>query len=310
MNDVILRQEDIDRFTAILSRLAYKARLLLTILVHKDGHLLSAHGSQTADTTALAALISANFSSTMAIANVIGEKEFRTQFHRGKVKNVFVALVDDNSYLVAVFDDQTTIDIVRVYTEEYTEELGKALQLCYNNTADDLDLGSDDLSMLSEKPEQAAPTPKAPVAPPAQPQQPSPVAQPAPRVQQQPAAPVEQPAPPMQPASPPTPAGPSVLAPVQPRVLEHTVRPSTKPAPEKPVYAPAMSDELQKAAASISSRHASEIQYNPAKKVTEKPSVSSNYLKKKAHEVRSSEEMKSNKGGILSHMFGKQKSDE
>ena len=311
MSDVILRQEDIDRFSAILSKLAQKARLTLSILVHRDGHLLASVGSQAADTTSLAALVSANFASTIAIANIIGEKEFRTQFHRGKNKNVFVSLVDESTYMVSVFDEQTSIDIVRVYTEEYGQQLVACLLQCYANTLDDLDLDIDDspafavdtdtpISALSQQamglaaPEifnhpQSAAVEQPPVDPPPAPAQ----------LQYQ--QPVSRPDPP---------EAPLPLPPVQPRALPHTVRathpsPVEKPAP-RPMPQPVTTEtELARAAASISSRHANEIQYNPARR-TDAPPINADYLKKKAAEIRSAEEAKA-KGPLFNRVFNSKK---
>ena len=300
MSDVILRQEDIDRFSAILSRLTLKARLMLAVLVHKDGHLLASVGTHSADTTALAALVSANFSSTIAIANIIGEKEFRTQFHRGKNKNIFISLIDDNTFVVSVFDDQTSIDIVRVYCEEYSGDLVKSLERCYANSGDfeplDLELNAAPLDVMGETPSRPIPVqsqtaPEAPAAPEAAPAAPkAPAGQPS-------AAPV---------------AAPSSLPPVLPRSLPHTVRAPSKQVAEQPADTTPPSGakpvttetELARAAASISARHATEVQYNPSKN-TAAPSINAGYLKKKAHEVRSSEEIKSK--NPLSKIFSKQK---
>jgi predicted regulator of Ras-like GTPase activity (Roadblock/LC7/MglB family) len=304
MSDVILRQEDIDRFSAILSRLTLKARLMLAVLVHKDGHLLASVGTHSADTTALAALVSANFSSTIAIANIIGEKEFRTQFHRGKNKNIFISLIDDNTFVVSVFDDQTSIDIVRVYCEEYSGDLVKCLERCYANSGDfeplDLELNAAPLDVMGETP--ARPIPVQAQAAQASPPVSAAAAEPAPAAPKSPAA---------QPSAAPA-AAPSSLPPVLPRSLPHTVRAPSKQVAEQPADTTPPSGakqvttetELARAAASISARHATEVQYNPSKN-TAAPSINAGYLKKKAHEVRSSEEIKSK--NPLTKMFSKQK---
>jgi len=136
--DIILRQEDIDRFNTILSNFGKKAGTMLSVLIHKDGHLLAAYGSDpTIDTTVLSALVSANFSSTLAVANLIGEKEFKTQFHSGKNRSVFVSLVDSDTFLTSVFDNKTSLDTVKVYTEEYSRNLADSLQILYNNDPDE-----------------------------------------------------------------------------------------------------------------------------------------------------------------------------
>ena len=139
MKDIILRQEDIDRFDSHLGELAAKARLDLALLIHKDGHLLAAQVVNTErayDTVALAALVSANFSSSMAVAHLIGETEFKTQFHTGTTHSIFISLVDDDTYLVTIFPHSTTPDTVKVYAAEYGLELQSALRILYENEMD------------------------------------------------------------------------------------------------------------------------------------------------------------------------------
>jgi predicted regulator of Ras-like GTPase activity (Roadblock/LC7/MglB family) len=137
MKDIILRREDIERFTTTLTKLVKKAHVSLTVLIHKDGHLLASCGTEkSVDTIAFSALISANFSSTMAIAQLIDEREFSTQLHAGHQKSIFISLVDNDTFLASVFDNSVNVNSVRVYTEEYTTELAASLELLYNNEFD------------------------------------------------------------------------------------------------------------------------------------------------------------------------------
>lgn len=139
MKDIILRQEDIDRFTDHLTKLVEKAQLELAVLVHKDGHLLASQARLPEggpDTTALAALVSANFSSTMAVANLIGETEFTTQFHTGNSKSIYISMVDEDTFLASIFVNAVPSDSVKVYTGEYSVALRESLQLLYENEMD------------------------------------------------------------------------------------------------------------------------------------------------------------------------------
>ncbi len=155
MADLILRQDDIDRFTTILDKLTKQTRVSLVVLVHRDGHLLASGGeSDSHDTTALSALVSANFSSTVAIANLIGEKEFTIQHHAGKEKSILVSLIDDYTFLVSVFGLQVPIEPIHVYTDECRDDLLKALNKLYNNEADGFLPSGDDF--------EAGPTDSAP----------------------------------------------------------------------------------------------------------------------------------------------------
>ncbi len=144
MKDMILFPEDIDQLNTVLAQLVTKANLLLAVLINKDGRLLTNQGSlEIVDTVSLAALIAGNSASTLAIANIMGESEFSTMYHQGKDKNIYIAVVDENTFLALVFDDRTNIDRVKVFARQFDRQLKGALEQVYNKSEDqvDLDLG-------------------------------------------------------------------------------------------------------------------------------------------------------------------------
>lgn len=146
MKDMILFPEDIDHLNTVLSQLVTKANLLLAVLINKDGRLLTNQGSlEIVDTVSLAALVAGNSASTLAIANLVGETEFSTMYHQGRDKHIYIAVVDDNTFLALVFDDRTNIDRVKVFARQFDRQLKAALTQVYNKTEDqvDLDLGMD-----------------------------------------------------------------------------------------------------------------------------------------------------------------------
>jgi predicted regulator of Ras-like GTPase activity (Roadblock/LC7/MglB family) len=146
MKDMILFPEDIDRLNLVLSQLVVKADLLLSVLINKDGRLLTSQGSlDQVDTVSMAALVAGNSASTLAIAQLMGEHEFSTMYHQGKDKHIYIAVVDDNTFLALVFDDRTNIDRVKVFVRQFDRQLKAGLVLVYDKTEDqvnlDLDLG-------------------------------------------------------------------------------------------------------------------------------------------------------------------------
>ncbi len=144
MKDMILFPEDIDHLNSVLSQLVTKANLLLAVLINKDGRLLTNQGSlEVVDTVSLAALVAGNSASTLAIANLVGETEFSTMYHQGRDKHIYIAVVDENTFLALVFDDRTNIDRVKVFARQFDRQLKAALVQVYNKTEDqvDLDLG-------------------------------------------------------------------------------------------------------------------------------------------------------------------------
>jgi len=77
------------------------------------------------DMQAVAALVAGSYAATREMARLLGEDEFSVLFHQGKRDNVQLTLVGDRTILATVFDERTTIGMVRLYAKEATEKLLK-----------------------------------------------------------------------------------------------------------------------------------------------------------------------------------------
>lgn len=122
--NLILYEEEISRIDKVLSRLIKGAEAKCALLVDKDGHLITRQGfTHSLDTTALAALLAGSFASTREIARLVGEPEFTVLFHQGKRDHIHISLVGERTILVVIFDDRTTIGMVRLYAKEVGDEL-------------------------------------------------------------------------------------------------------------------------------------------------------------------------------------------
>jgi predicted regulator of Ras-like GTPase activity (Roadblock/LC7/MglB family) len=125
---LIIYEEEIKEIERILNQLVKNSQAKCALLVDKDGHLITRRGfTQSLDTTALAALLAGSFASTKEIARLVGEPEFSVLFHQGKKDHIHVCLVGERSILAVIFDDRTTIGLVRLYTKESSEELAAIL---------------------------------------------------------------------------------------------------------------------------------------------------------------------------------------
>jgi predicted regulator of Ras-like GTPase activity (Roadblock/LC7/MglB family) len=134
MSDVILYKEDIDRLNTVLLALVSETKLLSALLINKDTRLLANQGTLAMfDMSALAALIVGSFSSTQAIAGLIGEHEFSTMSHCGKSKNLLISTVDDNTIIATVFDKSTTLAAVSASIARHTGMLQQALAAINRN---------------------------------------------------------------------------------------------------------------------------------------------------------------------------------
>lgn len=125
-NSFIIYEEEINKIDALISKMLKGAEAKCALLVDKDGHLITRQGfTHSLDTTALAALLAGSFASTKEIAKLVGEPEFSVLFHQGKKDHIHMTIVGERSILVVIFDDRTTIGMVRLYAKETAVELEK-----------------------------------------------------------------------------------------------------------------------------------------------------------------------------------------
>ncbi len=126
--DMIIYEEDVVKIEALLSKTLKGAEARCALLVDKDGHLITKQGfTHSLDTTALSALLAGSFASTKEIARLVGENEFSVLFHQGKKDHIHMSLIGDRAILAIIFDDRTTIGMVRLYSKEVAQELTKII---------------------------------------------------------------------------------------------------------------------------------------------------------------------------------------
>jgi predicted regulator of Ras-like GTPase activity (Roadblock/LC7/MglB family) len=126
---LIIYEEEINKIETLLTKMLKGAEAKCALLVDKDGHLITRQGfTHSLDTTALSALLAGSFASTREIARLVGESEFSVLFHQGKKDHIHMSLVGERSILVVVFDDRTTIGMVRLYAKETAVELAKIFE--------------------------------------------------------------------------------------------------------------------------------------------------------------------------------------
>lgn len=123
-DNLIFYEEEINKIDALISKMLKGAEAKCALLVDKDGHLITRQGfTHSLDTTALAALLAGSFASTKEIAKLVGEPEFSVLFHQGKKDHIHMSIVGERSILVVIFDERTTIGMVRLYAKETSAEL-------------------------------------------------------------------------------------------------------------------------------------------------------------------------------------------
>ena len=99
------------------------------MLIDKEGHMVTKVGTtEDFDMQAVAALVAGSYAATREMARLLGEEEFSVLFHQGKKDNVQLTLIGDRTILATVFDERTTIGMVRIYAKEASVKLSKIFE--------------------------------------------------------------------------------------------------------------------------------------------------------------------------------------
>jgi predicted regulator of Ras-like GTPase activity (Roadblock/LC7/MglB family) len=129
VHDVVIHEADAARIDAVLRRFLSDSSSSAAVLIDRSGQPLAEAGTaRTLDIVSIGALAAGAFSSTAALARLLGESEFSVLFHEGIRESLHVSTVDDNTILLAIFDERTTIGMVRLFAKEATASIGTILE--------------------------------------------------------------------------------------------------------------------------------------------------------------------------------------
>jgi predicted regulator of Ras-like GTPase activity (Roadblock/LC7/MglB family) len=120
---------DVAKIDAILDEFLKDSQARAALIIDCEGHLVTKKGMTGAfNTDSMAALVAASFASTRELAKLLGESEFSVIFHQGKNENIHIGLVSSRALLVIIFDDRTTVGMVRIFCQELTGRIGEILK--------------------------------------------------------------------------------------------------------------------------------------------------------------------------------------
>jgi predicted regulator of Ras-like GTPase activity (Roadblock/LC7/MglB family) len=124
VSDLILLEADQTRFTSVLERLRHDANAKIVFLIDKNGAQLAAAGDMDGlDPTSLASLTAGNVAATDGLAKLLGEREFSILFHEGEHDNLHINVVSGTAILVVLFDERSSLGLVRLRVKKATGEL-------------------------------------------------------------------------------------------------------------------------------------------------------------------------------------------
>jgi predicted regulator of Ras-like GTPase activity (Roadblock/LC7/MglB family) len=127
------REEDFKVITGLLSGLLRETNVRSLLLVDRTGQIVANVGEAPQfDTQAFASLTAADFSANDQLAKMIGEHEFSSLFHQGEKESMYLVDVARRVILVALFDDRTTLGLVRLKVKATVEELTRIFEEMFN----------------------------------------------------------------------------------------------------------------------------------------------------------------------------------
>ena len=119
-----LGESDYQRISDHLTSLLKECNARCALLVDRAGQLLAQSGEQLSfDPTAFASLTAADFSANDQLARMIGEAEFASLFHQGEKESMYLADVARRVILVVLFDNRTTVGMVRLRVKQTVQDL-------------------------------------------------------------------------------------------------------------------------------------------------------------------------------------------
>ncbi len=123
------REEDSKAITDLMSGLLRETSVRSLLLVDRAGQIVANVGEAPQfDTQAFASLTAADFSANDQLAKMIGEHEFASLFHQGEKESMYLADVAHRVILVALFDNRTTLGLVRLKVKSAVEELTRVFE--------------------------------------------------------------------------------------------------------------------------------------------------------------------------------------
>ncbi len=126
---LVMYEEDYKKILGVIQRLVRDANAKGVFVVDKNGQLIAEAGEvRGIDTTSLASLTAGSIAATGGLAKIIGEEDFPVHFHQGTRDNLHITLVAGRIILVVVFDDRSSLGLVRLRVKKAGGELAKVFE--------------------------------------------------------------------------------------------------------------------------------------------------------------------------------------
>ena len=126
---LVMYDEDYRKILAVIQRLVRDANAKGIFVVDQNGQLIAEAGEMRGvDTTSLSSLTAGCIAATGGLAKLVGEENFPVHFHQGQRDNLHITLVSNHIILVVIFDDRSSLGLVRLRVKKASAELAKIFE--------------------------------------------------------------------------------------------------------------------------------------------------------------------------------------
>lgn len=131
----IIQEHQFQRLKSVISLLSVECAARVVFLVDRDGQTIAVHGEiGDMDTTSFSSLAAGNVAATSSMAKLIGEDVFPSVVHEGERESIFISVIG-RSLLVVVFDERSTLGLVKIRAKKASHEVAAILDEAVRESA-------------------------------------------------------------------------------------------------------------------------------------------------------------------------------
>jgi len=132
----IIQEHQFHKLKAILARLCVECAARVVFLVDRDGQPIAFNGDiGDMDTTSFSSLAAGNVAATSSMAKLIGEDTFPGVVHEGERESIYISVIG-RSLLVVVFDERSTLGLVKIRSKRASFEVASVLDEATRDSAE------------------------------------------------------------------------------------------------------------------------------------------------------------------------------
>lgn len=130
IQQLVMYEEELSQIMNICEILHRDSNAKAVLVVDKNGQTFAQAGEvEQLDITSLSSLTAGNVAATGAIATLLAEKEFSGQFLEGQKTHYHISIVGQRVILVVLFDERSSLGLVRLRVRKATNELVTVLDV-------------------------------------------------------------------------------------------------------------------------------------------------------------------------------------